>query len=287
MSALHPARPEDHDAIDAFLAPLTATSMFLRSNIRENGVTGGPAPFATRILDRSRRSGDHGRDRPHDAGHGPAADAGRRGVRHGPGGGDPRRQGRDGISAEAGQARAFRAAAGLEGGAALDKDEWLYELDLADLVVPAGDGTVRPPDAADVPLLERWRGRLPRRGARHPARGCGRAGAARHRGDVRRRDLPPARARRRPGRDDGAQREVPGWVQVGSVFTPPELRGSGIARRVVAGHLAELRDAGVRRAVLFASDPAARRVYETIGFRRQGSFALVLFPGPRPIGAGA
>ena len=287
MSALAPARPEDHDAIDAFLAPLTATSMFLRSNIRENGVTGGPAPFATRIwIDRDGQAitgvigfttrgmvllqmpaaGVSGIARAAQTLAGQAA---------------------TGVSAEAVQARAFRAAAGLEGGAALDKDEWLYELDLADLAVPAGDGAVRPPEAADVPLLERWRA------AYHvEAMGTPPASAA----ELAQRDIAAmiaagtCRLFERDGVPVGMtalNAQVPGWVQVGSVFTPPELRGSGIARRVVAGHLAELRDAGVRRAVLFASDPAARRVYETIGFRRRGSYALVLFPGPRPIGAGA
>ena len=287
MNALHPARPEDHDAIDAFLAPLTATSMFLRSNIRENGVTGGPAPFATRIwIDRDGRAitgviglttrgmvllqmpaaGASGMARAAETLAGKAA---------------------TGLSAEAGQARAFRAAAGLEGGAALDKDEWLYGLDLADLVVPAGGDTVRRPGAADVPLLERWRAAYHVEALATPP-----ADAA----VLARRDIAAmlaagtCRLLERDGVPVGMtalNAEVLGWVQVGSVFTPPELRGSGIARRVVAGHLAELRDAGVQRAVLFASDPAARRVYETIGFRRQGSYALVLFPEPRPIGAGA
>ena len=74
---------------------------------------------------------------------------------------------------------------------------------------------------------------------------------------------------------------VPGWVQVGGVYTPPEQRRLGVAHRVVAGRLAELREEGVRQAVLFASDPAARRAYEAIGFHRSGSYALVLFPAPR------
>jgi hypothetical protein len=52
-------------------------------------------------------------------------------------------------------------------------------------------------------------------------------------------------------------------------------------------HLQELRKTGVRRAVLFASSPAACRAYEAVGFRHIGSFALVLFAGPAAIGAGA
>ena len=284
MRELIPARAEDIDEIDRFLAPLTATSMFLRSNIRDHGVTGGPDRFATRIwLDRE----------------GPAL-VGMVGLTTG---GMvlpqmPRREPSGmhraarllagmavaGISGEARQARAFQAAAGLEGEAALDKDEWLYELDLADLVIPAGGAAIRAAETADVALLERWRA------AYHvEALGTAPSGAA----ELARRDVAAVlaagtcRLLERDGVPAGMtmlNAAVPGWVQVGGVYTPPEQRGRGVARRVVAGHLAELRDAGVRRAVLFASDPAARRVYEAIGFRRTGSYTLVLFAAPRSIG---
>jgi len=125
MIKLIPARAEEIDEIDGFLAPLTATSMFLRSNIRAHGVTGGANRIATRIwLDREgpklvgvvglttggiiltqmpllEPSGMH------------QAAATLVGMAV------------TGISGEARQAQAFRAAAGLEAEAALGKDEWL------------------------------------------------------------------------------------------------------------------------------------------------------------------
>jgi hypothetical protein len=52
-------------------------------------------------------------------------------------------------------------------------------------------------------------------------------------------------------------------------------------------HLQELREVGVRRAVLFSSSPAACRAYEAVGFRHIGSYALALFAGPVAIGARA
>jgi GNAT superfamily N-acetyltransferase len=72
-------------------------------------------------------------------------------------------------------------------------------------------------------------------------------------------------------------------VQVGGVYTPPPLRGRGLARLAVALHLAEARAAGAARAVLFAASEAAARAYLGIGFRRSEDFALVLFSDPAKV----
>ena len=69
----------------------------------------------------------------------------------------------------------------------------------------------------------------------------------------------------------------PGVVQIGGVYTPPEMRGLGLARRALALHLAQARAGGVARAVLSAASPAAVRAYEAIGFRRTGMWSLCLF----------
>ena len=77
----------------------------------------------------------------------------------------------------------------------------------------------------------------------------------------------------------------PGVVQIGGVYTPPGLRGLGLARRAVALHLAEARALGVGRAVLSASSTAAVRAYEAIGFARSGWWSLAM-PDPLvPAGA--
>ncbi|WP_255362889.1 GNAT family N-acetyltransferase [Anabaena sp. CA = ATCC 33047] len=73
---------------------------------------------------------------------------------------------------------------------------------------------------------------------------------------------------------------LPDVVQIGGVWTPPELRGKGYAKCVVAGSLLEVRSQGVHRAILFTSPEnlAAQAAYRGIGFHPTGEkFGLVLF----------
>ena len=70
---------------------------------------------------------------------------------------------------------------------------------------------------------------------------------------------------------------LPDIVQIGGVYTPPELRGRGYARDVVAASLIASREQGVTRAVLFTENSSAARSYEAIGFRHIGRYGLVLF----------
>lgn len=70
---------------------------------------------------------------------------------------------------------------------------------------------------------------------------------------------------------------VPGMVQVGGVYTPPESRGRGYARAVVAGQLVEAREQGASRSILFTDTPAARVAYLAIGFEIVGEFGFVFF----------
>jgi RimJ/RimL family protein N-acetyltransferase len=65
-------------------------------------------------------------------------------------------------------------------------------------------------------------------------------------------------------------------AQVGGVWTPTALRNRGYARAVVAGALADVGRRGVTHAVLFTGSPAARRCYESIGFRVTGGYGLLL-----------
>jgi RimJ/RimL family protein N-acetyltransferase len=68
-------------------------------------------------------------------------------------------------------------------------------------------------------------------------------------------------------------------VQIGGVWTPPELRGHGHARCVVAGSLHHARDRGVRSAILFTDEKniAAQRSYVAVGFRPIGDYGIVFF----------
>ena len=81
----------------------------------------------------------------------------------------------------------------------------------------------------------------------------------------------------------GFNATLPDIVQIGGVWTPPELRCQGLARKAVALHLAEAAISGVKEAVLFAASPQAARAYEAIGFQRDGDFAFYLYPKPQVI----
>ncbi|MEQ9694161.1 GNAT family N-acetyltransferase [Shimia sp. SDUM112013] len=73
-------------------------------------------------------------------------------------------------------------------------------------------------------------------------------------------------------------------VQVGGVFVPRDLRGQGLAGRVVTAHLTELREAGITRAILFAATPDAARAYEKIGFARAGDYRVALLAEAHMLG---
>ena len=70
---------------------------------------------------------------------------------------------------------------------------------------------------------------------------------------------------------------LPGMVQIGNVWTPPELRGHGYGRAVVAGALAIARADGVAEAVLATgrANAAAQAAYKNIGFKVVGDYATV------------
>ncbi|QQS11940.1 MAG: GNAT family N-acetyltransferase [Rhodospirillales bacterium] len=62
--------------------------------------------------------------------------------------------------------------------------------------------------------------------------------------------------------------EHEGWVNVGAVYTPPDLRGRGYARCAVAGLLRDAAKGGATHAMLTVTreDPLAARVYAALGF---------------------
>jgi GNAT superfamily N-acetyltransferase len=68
---------------------------------------------------------------------------------------------------------------------------------------------------------------------------------------------------------------LPDIVQLGGIYTPPELRGRGYAKVAVAASLLAAREKGASRAILFTSNPSAVRTYEALGFCRIGDYGLV------------
>jgi predicted GNAT family acetyltransferase len=67
-------------------------------------------------------------------------------------------------------------------------------------------------------------------------------------------------------------------VQVGGVWTPPDLRRRGYGRSVVAASLLDARTAGASVAILFTGERniAAQKAYVALGFRHIGDYRLLL-----------
>lgn len=71
-------------------------------------------------------------------------------------------------------------------------------------------------------------------------------------------------------------------VQVGGVYTPPQLRRRGYGRAVVTASLVDAQTEGVQKAILFTGmdNIAAQRAYEALGFCHIGDYRMVLLRGP-------
>jgi predicted GNAT family acetyltransferase len=165
----------------------------------------------------------------------------------------------------------------------LDESQQLFSLDLARLKVPpalrSGRLRARRADKRDLELLADWRVDF----------------AAETLGDV------GAAARREAYRDGVAQalRERRAWVledrgcvvaysafnaatceavQIGGVWTPPELRRRGYGRAVVAASLLDAQADGVGFSILFTGDGnlPAQRAYRALGFRYVGQYRVIL-----------
>jgi predicted GNAT family acetyltransferase len=67
-------------------------------------------------------------------------------------------------------------------------------------------------------------------------------------------------------------------VQIGGVWTPPELRRRGYGRAVVAASLGSARAGGATAAILFTGvdNLPAQRAYQALGFSRIGDYRLLL-----------
>lgn len=280
---LRAAKAGDEEAIDAFLARHAETSMFLRGNLANLGLVDRESPHGTEYwlagdpitavfgLTNAGFAMSQAPDAPPALWDEFAAIVRGRSLA--------------GITGEVAQvAAAKRALAVAALPFALDDPEPLFRLDLADLSIPALPGTIRAPGERDRELLLSWT----------RAYSAELHMSAPHRLDQEARD----RTERALATGDVRLLEIngtavamtalnarlPDMVQIGGVYTPPALRGRGHARRAVALHLAEIRSEGVKTAILFASGPAASRAYESIGFRRIGTYALAILKEPVIIG---
>lgn len=164
--------------------------------------------------------------------------------------------------------------------------EILQSLSLDALRVPerlaAGDWTCRPATPADLRLLGAWRAQYC---VETIAASPGPALDTQSAREIKRlhdrqsvwllesRGLPVAMASHNASLDD--------LVQIGGVFTPPEQRGRGYGRAVVAGALLAAQAAGKARAVLFTHDDnyPAQQAYAGLGFETIGDYGMALYQG--------
>lgn len=272
------ATPDDAEAIERFLQGYAETSMFLRSNLRRFGPCGGDNAIATRMW----VQGDpiQGVIGISTAGyvllqmpHGVTAD-----VRDALAG-----QNVKGITGAAQQVTDVAQALGVAQRDEMEAHdvEPLYRLELADLICPEGPGQLRTLTEDDIETFAPWR-----RAYRDEVDGAG-GDLEDARKDIGRwiedRRLRVLEDQGQPLCLTGLNATLPDMVQIGGVYTPPDLRGRGHARRAVALDMVACRDAGVRTAILFAAGPAACRAYEAIGFRHIGSYQLLMFPEARRV----
>lgn len=275
------AKDADVPAIEAFVARHLAMSMFLASNLRDFGLNGSGHPRATRFWVADSTDGlttllglsEEGNLLVLAPGTDPEAVAPLRSSLAG--------ETLRGVSGEAGQVdTVISALGGAATRPAFDDTEPHFELQLGDLVVPEGaagcETTLRAMVRSDLELVASWRhafdcevfgdGDLPEGHARSRERALGLIDTGR--GRILERQGNPIAMTAFNAVTDHA-------VQIGSVYTPPELRGQSHARRAVALHLVEARRSGVTRAVLYSSGVAAARAYRAIGFRQIGLFRQV------------
>jgi ribosomal protein S18 acetylase RimI-like enzyme len=184
-----------------------------------------------------------------------------------------------GVLGESDQSEGFLDATGLQDQPmAMAGAEPSYGLALADLRMPASDGISLIPITEDTRALAiAWRASFRGEAMGTPAAQRVEKASADVSGFILKDSHRLLVQDGMPMAMTGFNARLPDIVQIGSVYTPPETRGRGLARRAVAMHLAEVRPQGVTQAVLCAANDAAARAYEAIGFEKTGSFTMTLF----------
>lgn len=278
----------DLQAIEGFLAPRAATSMFLSGNIRDHGLNATGDPKATTVWLSEAGGQVSGVFGLTEAGYfmfeapefAPAMAPGLRQALAG-------RQIAS-LTGEAGQAETLLTALELDRDAiGFSEEEPHFRLQLKDLQIPSGGSTLRSMHPEDVPLITEWRHAYDKEifGSQNlpeiRQRSTARAEALVHSGRGRILELGGL-----PVAMTAFNAVLPEMVQVGGVYTPPGQRSRGFARRAVALHLAEAHEGGVQEAILFAAGTAAIRAYQKLGFQRIGDYRIVEFSEPVTVRGG-
>jgi RimJ/RimL family protein N-acetyltransferase len=283
--------PGDEERLQAFLSGHVSSSLFLLSNLRAAGLVDGGKPFEGTYAAGFREgeicgvvahywNGNFVLQAPS----GGAVDLARFAAAQ---------SGRDvhGVIGPWEQVESVVAGLGLAGAAThVASCEDLFSLHLEALQVPwalaAGEVRCRLAMASELSLLSRWKHDFRVEALGEPA---GEALLASAREEIGRaaasNSLFVLEADGRLVSMCAFTARVPACVQFGGVWTPSEHRGRGHARAVVAGALLSARREGTTTSVLFTGreNEAARRAYEALGYRRVGSYGLVLFRDAHPL----
>jgi predicted GNAT family acetyltransferase len=173
-----------------------------------------------------------------------------------------------------------------EGSIQLDETEYLYSLDLVDLVVPqglrSGQLQARRCEPGDLELLTHWRVgfSLESLGAEDTPRLWRQCRASVER-SLRDSHTWLLIDQGRPVSTSSFNTAIAEAVQVGGVWTPPELRSRGYGRAVVAASLLDARSEGVAHSILFTGvgNLPAQRAYAALGYCHTGDYRLLLLRG--------
>lgn len=286
-STLRILEPGDETALEAFLLPRLASSMFLLGNMRASGLrdTGEPygGTYAARFED-GRIVGV---------------------VAHywngilifqAPGDENPllraavTASGRPiaGLIGPDDQVMAAREALAVDDeNVQMDEREILYTLDLDDLVVPdalqSGQVVGRRAESGDLDLLTAW-------SVAYSVEAIGeeegpelwenqREAVAR---SVAQGDTWVLEREGEPAAMSGFNTAIAEAVQVGGVYTPPGQRSLGYGRCVVAASLLDARAEGATEAILFTGkeNVPAQRAYAALGFRPIGDYRIAILRDP-------
>lgn len=283
MAEIRILRSGDEAVLEAFLLPRIASSMFLIGNTRAAGLEDNSQPYQGTYA----AAFEHGevagvvahywngnlvlQASAHlDALWRAAAEASGRRVR--------------GVLGPEGQvAEAMDGLGVAEATIQLDETENLYSLELAELVVPEGlrSGRLRGRriEAQDVDLVTAWRVAfsIEALGEEESPKlwaGC-------------RSSIERSRAQGwtwlledegQPVACSSFNTAIQEAVQIGGVWTPPDLRRRGYGRAVVAASLLDARAEGATTSILFTGvrNVAAQKAYTGLGYRHIGDYRLVL-----------
>jgi predicted GNAT family acetyltransferase len=283
MTEVRILRPGDEDVLEEFLLPRIESSMFLLGNLRAVGLTdrgqslegtyaaafegGKMVAVVAHYWNENLvfQAPDH------------VAALGRAAV-------EASGRAIQGLLGPQTQVDVARKALGLDAAKImLDEMEYLYSLALTDLVVPealrSGQLQGRRIERGDLDLLTGWRvdfsvealGEQPGAGLWERCR----ASAER---SLDRGTTWILEEGGKPVATSSFNATTAEAVQVGGVWTRPELRSRGYGRAVVAASLLDARAQGVMTSILFTGvrNVPAQRAYMGLGFRHIGEYCLLL-----------